>query len=371
MMSLATIDPRLQQPSLRTDHHYWELRAFHHFTVATSATLPGSHAADVRDCFAVQAPILALSHKPLWNEMVALAALHLLSTAASEGQLQKDAYQGLLACREASLAAALQTYRPILSELGPHNADAAGFTAILLLVDAFATLGNRPLLMHENDENAPSTYAPPMQWLRIARGARTVLEEVLVLASAPVQENVNGPTTKNPMSILTIITSYPTAQFVPTEAAAAPTSHFGTKNPFSHLMLAIPGEATQPPEILHAYIGAVEQLHRIQAAIDGPAPDTTTGKTQQQPALLLCRGMLSFPCLVPPLFLDLVEWQEPRALVLLAHFFALMIHVGALWCVGDTPAREVRAIYRALPPRYHGLMRIPLELVGRPCNGGG
>ncbi|KAK8859122.1 hypothetical protein PGQ11_009856 [Apiospora arundinis] len=73
----------------------------------------------------------------------------------------------------------------------------------------------------------------------------------------------------------------------------------------------------------------------------------TTAKQQPEP-LLLCRGMLSFPCLVPPLFLDLLGRRDP---------WALATHVRELWWVGDTPGREVRAIYAGLPGRYRELLR--------------
>ncbi|KAK7993299.1 RhoGEF domain-containing protein [Apiospora arundinis] len=50
--------------------------------------------------------------------------------------------------------AALQTYRPSLGELTPLTADAAGFTVILLLIDAFATQRHRTLKrLHEDDED--------------------------------------------------------------------------------------------------------------------------------------------------------------------------------------------------------------------------
>ncbi|KAK8078773.1 hypothetical protein PG994_002580 [Apiospora phragmitis] len=384
--------------------HYWELRAFHHFTVATSATLPGTHIPEVKDCFAVQVPILALSHAPLWSEMVALGALHLLETAASstppEGKEEEEDPKGLLACREAALEAALRTYRPVLGELGPHNADAAGFTAILLLIDAFATLrmadqGRRtpsaaPITAVGGDDcrgDGDDVYAPPMHWLRIARGARVVLKTALTLASTAApprrQRDDDGETgikaTNNAMSILTIIESYPRVHYDPATASATlregpPELHADTDNNcLTHLMIPLPGEPKQSTEVIVAYAGAVQQLNLIQTAIAAAA---TAGKEKdgqkgvekgkgKEDVRFLCRGMMAFPCLVPPLFLDLVERREPRALVILAHFFAFMTRVRALWWVGDTPVREVRAICRALGSRYHRLMRVPLELVER------
>ncbi|KAK8062159.1 hypothetical protein PG997_014256 [Apiospora hydei] len=350
---------------------------------------PGSHAPDVRACFAVHVPILALSHPPLWSEMVALGALHLLS---DEKGHQKD--PGLVACREAALDAALRTYRPVLGELGPHNADAAGFTAIFLLIDSFATLREA---QHQHQQAAvgvgdvegekagqdDDAYTPPMHWLRIVRGARAVLEAALAMAVVQKQgqasaaasggNDENGTTTTDTtMSILTIIDSYPRVHYETARAAAAAATSvtwseeppdLGTNknddNPLTHLMVPLPDEPKQPTEVIAAYAGAVQQLNLIRTAIAASAATPSAGEAVDdenrqkndddgKELLFLCRGMMAFPCLVPPLFLDLVEERAPRALAVLAHYFALVARIRDIWWVGDTPAREVRAIRRAL-----------------------
>ncbi|KAK6859105.1 hypothetical protein PG995_004958 [Apiospora arundinis] len=48
--------------------------------------------------------------------------------------------------------AALQTYRPSLSELSPLTAGAAGFTVILLLINAFSTQRHRTLKRFYGDD---------------------------------------------------------------------------------------------------------------------------------------------------------------------------------------------------------------------------
>lgn len=434
-----------------TGNSYWELRAFHHFVTATSATLPGSHIPAVRDCFAVQVPILALSHPPLWNEMVALGSLHLLSTARQGGKGEgchrpnEPPLAGLQACRDAAFDAALRTYRPALSELGPHNADAAGFTAILLLIDTFATLREdrrspppptgeeeeEDRQSHDDNNNADDNedegddaYEPPMQWLRIVPGARAVLEAALALALAqasPARPPGGGnsdaergtaktTTTKNaPMHILTIIDSYPKIHYETarrTKGQEPPNPRADPANPLAHLLVSLPGEPEEPPEVTDAYVGAVQQLSLIRTAVaaetregeevggpekeeeeeeekdddgDGDGDENenvneeelSRKRRRNRRLLFLCRGMMSFPCLAPPLFLDLAAGRVPRALAILAHFFALVARVRALWWVGATPAREVRAIRRALAPRYRRLLPpAPRQLSSQSLNVG-
>ncbi|KAK6836894.1 hypothetical protein PG987_007389 [Apiospora arundinis] len=124
------------------------------------------------------------------------------------------------------------------------------------------------------------------------------------------------------------------------------------------------GEPRQSPKAHDAYFGTVQRLQRTQTAIltnDDSAAPTSTNTTikdhKPYPLSLFCRGMLSFLYLVPPLFLDLVERREPWALVVLVHFWVLAMYVVALWWVGNTPGREVRAIWGVLPRGRRGLIR--------------
>lgn len=292
---------------------YWELRSFHHFAVQTSITLPGSHLSDVKDCWSLQVPIIALSYKPLWNEILALAALHLMAQGCQDTEL--------LTCRAVSLDEALQTYRPALSKLSPETADAACFTAILLLVDAFAVLQHREL----------GTYEPPNQWLRIVRGARTVFEDSYSLAKT------------RSSSIMTIVSSFP--------GEKTPDIEHGARL-LAHLLQPCAGEPLQSGLVTEIYKQTVRHLGSIHVAT----------MSQEEP-LALCRRLMSFPCLVPPLFLDLVEQKQPRALVMIGHFFALSIYIKHLWWVGDTPYREVQAIRGQLPVEFQHLMVWPCQLV--------
>ncbi|KAI0145343.1 hypothetical protein GGR57DRAFT_300853 [Xylariaceae sp. FL1272] len=301
-------------------HEYWKLRVFHNFAVCTSDTLPGSHISTVKDCWSVQVPVLALRHGSLLNGILAISALHLLSSEHSD-----DA--GLCSYRAMSLDAALETHREALSLVdGRDTADAACFTSILLLVDSFASLRCRPL---------GRPYQPPMQWLRLTNGVRCVLESSGSL--------VQTTDTTSPGSIMAIITSYSQDRYL---------SGRQSTGRFSHLLQPLPDETPCCHETLDAYRQAVSLLDSIQTAAES-----------RQPARALGRGLMSFACLVPAQFLHLVEASEPRALVILSHLFALCAYARELWWVGDTPYREVLAIGASLPPTMEFLVEWPQKLV--------
>ncbi|AEO56092.1 hypothetical protein MYCTH_2116734 [Thermothelomyces thermophilus ATCC 42464] len=292
---------------------YWELRAFHHFAVATVGTLPGSHIPSVRQCWAMQVPVLALSYRPLWNQLLALSALHLVASGGDD--------PGLLACRAASLDATLQSYRPALDQLTPETAEAACFTSILLSVDTFASLQHRPLA---------GDYEAPMQWLRFTQGARAVFEASTSAAADPAS------------NIVTIIASSNHNRPVPSDRPHRTPD-------FSYLLQPLPDETQSSSRgVAQAYQETVDRLNLIRAAAEAG-----------EPMLALCRRLMSFACLVPPLFLELVEQKAPRALGILGHFFALSACVKDLWWVGETPVREVSAIRTYLAPELQYLMEWP------------
>lgn len=81
--------------------------------------------------------------------------------------------------------------------------------------------------------------------------------------------------------------------------------------------------------------------------------------------MALCRRFMSLACLVPHPFLDLVEARTRRALVILAHFFALTSQARELWWVGNKPEREVRAIRHSIPPRLRHLLDWPVPCLGK------
>lgn len=80
--------------------------------------------------------------------------------------------------------------------------------------------------------------------------------------------------------------------------------------------------------------------------------------------LATLRRMMAFPFLVPKEFVDFVDQQCPRALVILAHFFALAANMNDIWWIGDTVQREVDGIRKVLPMEWQAMMQAPLLAAG-------
>ena len=76
------------------------------------------------------------------------------------------------------------------------------------------------------------------------------------------------------------------------------------------------------------------------------------------------RRLLALPMLVTERFIELVEEQQPRALVVLAHYFALLVGFSSFWQMGNAGQREIRGIRSVVPAEWLDLMRAPLHAIG-------
>lgn len=75
------------------------------------------------------------------------------------------------------------------------------------------------------------------------------------------------------------------------------------------------------------------------------------------------RRLVAFPVLIPKRFIELVTESRPRALVVLAYYFAIMAKRKDVWYVGDTGNREVRGIMSILPEKWRHWMQWPLQVI--------
>ena len=75
----------------------------------------------------------------------------------------------------------------------------------------------------------------------------------------------------------------------------------------------------------------------------------------------LRKDLLAFPGKVPELFLTLLEKNDPRALVITAHFFALLRCVKHLWWLDGIPEREMQGLLTIVPNDWMWAMEWPIQ----------
>lgn len=288
----------------------------------TTKTFGACHHDDVRNAWSSKVSKLALQHDNLLYEILSMSALHLLKSKPDDAEL--------IVARQTYHALALQEHRRAVARLNTRNADAVCCASSLMFMDAFASLQARPI----------EPYLPPMEWLQLARGAGSVFA---VGIAALEEANEFGSTAIN-----AIAASH--HQYFNNEISLF--EEINRKDLLGLLSQDILGESWDQ-ETQQAYEKTLSYIGWVQIAIN-----------KAEHPLGICRRMMAFPVIAPKRFVGFVEEMRPRALVILAYYFALGAQMRDIWWIGETPLREIQAIQRVVSPEWQPLMREPLLRIG-------
>ena len=85
----------------------------------------------------------------------------------------------------------------------------------------------------------------------------------------------------------------------------------------------------------------IEQAYKSTLSLIGSV-QLAIARSERQVDIL--RRLLVFPMLLEKPFIDLVGEAQPRALVLIAYYFALLTSFNHVWWIGDTGKRDIIGI---------------------------
>ena len=311
----------MKRPPESRETRLLELRLLHQYSKKTSLDLLVTHSVKGEQLWSVACPRLGFDHDAVLYAMFTLAALHI----AKSDPIWP--YSEAMDAHRRYLDLALRAHSDDVAHLNKDNADAACVASSLLRVCAFAYLSERPV--------AP--YTLPLQWLQMTVGSGKLFQATWDW----IQKDENSISGK-------LINRTP-------ELTPFNKSLFLESNRQGFEYLCEQPTATEPwdPDIDHAYKVAVSYIGSILIAI---ARGEERGGD-------VCRRTIAFPMLVHPRFITLVEEQQPRALVVLAHYFAVVAKFKNVWWMGDSGRREVLGIQTILPAEWQDAMRWPLENV--------
>ncbi|CAK4020830.1 Sterol uptake control 2 [Lecanosticta acicola] len=313
--------PPIQDPFTEESEprRYMELRLLHHWMVHVSRPFGMTSPPEWKELWYGEVPQIALAHKNVLYAMFTMTATHLIGRGATDAALYH--------AREKYWVWALQEQRCAVTDLDNSNTDAVAFAALLISVNALAMLQERSL----------EPYSPPIDWLEVGRGAFTVLP--------PPEAVAEGTGLKILMENTANIW-----QMTPTLDADM-REEFG-----SLLDRETPStDVWDDPETVEAYETALHYIYSFRRAV-----------LAGEPADINLRWICMFPFMVPRKFAEFVSQGRPRALVILAYFFAVIARTEALQYLGNsgdrtTPNREIYAIRRVLPEEWLSLMTWPLN----------
>ncbi|KAG6087325.1 hypothetical protein E4U30_000655 [Claviceps sp. LM220 group G6] len=286
-----------------------ELRLLHQYTTSTCKTLlTNSPATD--DIWQRAVPEMAFQDKPyLADAMLCVAALHLRSQHPSD----KSLVQASHAYSASTLAAYVTT---LAKGITPDNAEALFLTATLI---AFQATASRIFVKDYADdaddvqtgrvEEGTKRYTLPMAWFHAFQGVKTVV-------------STSWQWIRNSSIVQAVVDSQPSFQL--DLNPLNPNSFFG------HLLENLEDELAKEPidkvtATHQGYFHAVSVLNWAHKNPDAPA-------------------VLAFPASVSRRFVEVLEEKRPRALAILACFFALFQRMDPVWWLQGVSRREVMGL---------------------------
>ena len=288
--------------------------------LSLSLNPPNSTEPSVRESWFSNLPTLAFSNDALLNILCATAALHIAVCNPQDSEAM-DIHRKYLDM-------ALRGHSTDIAHLTKANADATCMTSSLIRITSFAVLQERPLV----------PYGPPVPWLQMTKGSGNLFEEAWEFIDHDESS-----------------LAFRLVQNLPFLTDPKPLFQDKGRHIFRHLLRGTRTEHTLEPwnaETEKAYSSTLNYIASVQSRFDeGEKPQT------------LCRLLLAFPYLVKQPFIDLLNEQRPRALVILAHYFAFLTRFSYVWFIGDAGPREIRAIEAVLPGEWQDLMAWPLQML--------
>lgn len=306
----------------------------HRYMQSFSDMFAGIHNDGVTQVWRDLVPAMAIRHPFLLHTLYATTALHAIvtdeitkakivpttTTGGTSPESSTPSMTGLIASYPPVISSldleemraayqhyfglAVREHRIEVANLTKDNADSVCMATILISNQGF-------ILDHENSE----PYAPPLQWLVLASSIRAVVDacEGLLEPDSALRRMSD---TNRSLSLQNVDNPETAAFFEPLMQFQA------------HLELA-------DRETYQKVVNLLGSLHRSAELCE--------------PFRLLSRRFLSFAPLIPTTFIDLVRRCRPRALVLLACFFALTRVANNIWWFRGAAVRHVAGL-RALVP---------------------
>jgi hypothetical protein len=270
-----------------------EMRLMHHYTTETCKTFTFT-APVTEDLWKTTVPQMALSgSQHLLDAVLAVSALHLRCLHPEDKELMRASH--------AYMAASLENYKDSLAAgITASNAEALFLTSTLIVNQSTAT--------RIFGEDAQDEYEIPLSWFHAFQGVKTVIANSWqFLRLSPIA-----------------------TQVINSQAVLMLDLNAGENSFFGHLLEGLDDEvAVLPAQHLvdstkQAYQHAVAVLNWAHKIPHKGAP-------------------LAFPATVSRRYVELLERKEPRALAILACFFALLRSLDGVWWLHGLASREVLA----------------------------
>ncbi|KUI69709.1 Sterol uptake control protein 2 [Cytospora mali] len=309
-----------------------EHRLMQNYYLNIQNPFPVSPAPDWRRLWTKVVPEMALHHDSILNAMLACSVTHLLRSNPGDNEL--------FTARQNYFISALHAQRQEVANVTVDNAEVVCFAALIISVTSFAMLKERSL----------HPYQPPMEWLQVGRGAGTVIWQSVDTIITQSKEGDHP-------NLMMVAGTYP--YFGHDQSYFSPEMRRDFDGVLTQHLPS--GDDWSDEETREAYEKTLSYVGSIQRGINNG-----------EPVYAVARRVQTFALVAPPKYIELLGIQRPRALVILAHFWATVAQVHNVWWMGEddalgkdtTAKREIRAIKGVLPQEWSTTMVWPLDVVG-------
>lgn len=317
----------------------------HQFTRFTYKTLSVT-APELQDLWGSSIPDLAFAGNPhLMDAILAVSALHLRSAWPNDKELVRASHAYMASCINAYS-------NNLTSGIDANNA------ATLFLTSTFIAFQSTASRMFTKDESpfaigtvshsagpeghgSGATYQPPLTWFHAFQGVKTVVA-------------ASWPWLKQNDVILSIINAQPVLNLNLTRAKEGFFGHLlgGLDKELSSLApLAAAGELSGDGSRAGAGASGSDKVGLMESTRQAYQHAVATlNWAHSKPG----KGALAFPATVSKRFLELAGQRQPRALAILASFFALLKTLDHVWWLQGMARREVLGIVSLFNSDYFG-----------------
>lgn len=294
-----------------------ERRLFYHYATCTALSMPLCEEPCALQLWTIDIPSIAFEFQSVYNAVLGVAALHLLSQNPEDDKLRAAA------CHYTQDT--ISSHRLDLSEINSRNSEA--LLATSTLINMHAKLCSRYL-------KDGSTSHDPLAYFRLQDGVRNLLRGTLSL----------DPSSK----MQTYLRMEPYLDYYHTWIPNSGEDIF----PDDPLIPYIVGNPDITPEKRNIYDKTLERVLSIKNAM-----------LSGHMIYWVRRLVAATPAFVPSGIVSLLEERDPVALAIIARYFALMKFVDQPWWMQGYAEHEIYSLLSLMPEDQQWTMAWPLGIL--------
>ncbi|PGH02729.1 hypothetical protein GX51_04463 [Blastomyces parvus] len=302
-----------------------DLELLHHYTTFTYKTLPSGAAPDQHELWQTQVVQLGFQHEFLLRGILAAAALHL-------SYLRPQRRESLALRASTHQSMAVQSFHEALNRVDPSNCVAIFAFSCILVALTFAAPTN-PAVPREQ-EGYQGAQKEILDWFHMVRGCNSVLQTQWETLS----RSFLAPLLNKAMTQQT-----------------APSHNVHDSDRVTDLLRLCSSERLAADrETANAYALAIHQLLNAYTQVS----ILTERKQDFVPVIFV------WPIAIPQTYLKLLGERKPEAMVILAHYSALLHRLDGQWYMKGWARYLVKQIETALGEEWQPWLCWPKEVTG-------